>query len=149
MRNSRRMGASSSMIKTFCMVLLSPLLEASRGRRRILGSCRTFRCFGATATVQKFAQFPHQDFLRKGFTKQVSTGFKNSVTGNKTIRVTGHIKDFHGRMSKGQALRQDSAVYSGHHHIGEKQMNRARKFRGYALSFRSVRGCQYLISVFL
>src|SRR5579864_6461114 len=73
---------------------------------------------------------------------------ENPMTGDKGVRVTGHVKHLHRGMSGSQSFRQYASIYSGHHYVREEEMNRAGVLRRYLLGFSPVRCRKDLIPIF-
>ena len=55
---------------------------------------------------------------------------EDPMTGDKAIRVTGHVEHLHRWMSGGESFREYAPVYSRHHYVREEQMNRAGVLSG-------------------
>src|ERR1035437_3463965 len=69
------------------------------------------------------------------------------MAGDKAVRVAGHIKNLHRRMTRSKTFCQYAPVYSGHHHVREQQMNGPGVLRGYLLDFSPVRCRQNMVPV--
>src|SRR5229473_185711 len=138
MRIRRRKASSSSTINNFRIawyLLLAGLETSPRKYGHVLLCGRVL-----FPLVKHIAYLSDQNLFREWLVQEMGSGLENSVSCNKTVGVTRHIKHPYSWLARHQLFCQNAAVHPGHHDIGQQEIESTAEARCDFQSFFSAPG---------